>query len=256
MDKCPLTGICIDTALHYKQKNKMKSNNKIIGILLITGAIALLIPYTLLTIVFEYPDILRQDTGIILTKFYQGGNSLVWTWFAFAITGIPLLPAYIMIGQKFESKAPLVRMATTIGVIGLIVQMIGLLRWTFVVPVLADTFVHAADEATKAAAIVSFKTIHQFGGVILGEHLGQLFTIAWTVMITISFAKLKLMPKWVNRLGITSAAIYLLAQAELFATVIKGFPVWDMAGFIGSTGWLVWLIIVGVMFIKKRNQNI
>ena len=229
---------------------------KIIAILLITGAIALLIPYTILTIIFEYPDILRQDTGTILTKFYQGGNSLVWTWFAFAITGIPLLPAYIMIGQKFENKAPLVRMATTIGVIGLIVQMIGLLRWTFVVPVLADTFVHAADEATKAAAIVSFKTIHQFGGVILGEHLGQLFTIAWTVMMTISFDKLKLLPKWVNWLGIISSTIYLLAQAELFSTVIKGFPVWDMAGFIGSTLWLVWLVIVGVMFIKKRNQNL
>ncbi len=234
----------------------MKSNNKTIGILLIAGAIALFIPYTMLTINFEYPDILRQDTGIVLTKFYEGGNSLIWTWFAFAITGIPLLPAYIMIGQKFENKAPLVRMATTIGVIGLIIQMIGLLRWTFVVPVLADTFVHATDEATKAAAIISFKTIHQFGGVILGEHLGQLFTIAWTVMITISFSKLKLMPKWVNWLGIISAAIYLIAQAELFATVIKGFPVWDMAGFIGSTGWLIWLIIVGVVFIKKRNQNV
>jgi hypothetical protein len=226
---------------------------KSIGLLLIAGAVGVFIPYTMLTIIFEYPDILRQDTGIILTKFYQGGNSLVWTWFAFAIAGIPFLPAYIMIGQKFENKAPLVRMATTIGVIGLIVQMIGLLRWTFVVPVLANTFVHATDEATKAAAIVSFKTIHQFGGVILGEHLGQLFTIAWTIMMTISFAKLNIMPKWVNVLGITSAAIYLLAQAELFATVIKDFPVWDMAGFIGSTLWLIWLIIVGIMFIKKRN---
>jgi hypothetical protein len=232
----------------------MKSNNKTIGILLIIGAIALLIPYTMLTIIFDYPDILRQDAGTILSRFYQGGHPLVWTWFAFAITGLPLLPAYILIGQKLETQAPLVRIATTIGVTGLIVQMIGLLRWTFVVPVLADTFVHAPDEATKAAAIVSFKTIHQFGGVILGEHLGQLFTIAWTMMMTFSFAKLKLMPKWVNWLGVTSAVIYLLAQAELFATVMKGFPVWDMAGFIGSTLWLVWLAIIGVMFIRNRNQ--
>lgn len=234
----------------------MKNNNKTIGILLIASAIALLIPYTMLTVIFEYPDILRQDTATILTKFNQGGNSLIWTWFAFAVTGLPLIPAYIMMGQKYENKAPLVRMATTIGVIGLLVQMIGLLRWTFVVPVLADTFVTATDEATKAAAIVSFKTIHQFGGVLLGEHLGQLFTIAWTVMMTISFAKLKWMPKWVNVLGIISSVIYLLAQAELFETVMKGFPVWEMAGFIGSTLWLVWLIVVGVMFIKKRNQNL
>lgn len=234
----------------------MKGNNKTIGILLIVSAMALLIPYTMLTIIFEYPDILRQDTATILTKFHEGGNSLIWTWFAFAVTGLPLIPAYIMMGQKLENKAPLVRMATTIGVIGLLVQMIGLLRWTFVVPVLADTFVTATDEPTKAAAIVSFKTIHQFGGVILGEHLGQLFTIAWTVMMTISFVKLNLMPKWVNVLGIISAFIYLLAQAELFATVMKGFPVWDMAGFIGSTLWLVWLVIVGVVLIRNRNQSL
>ena len=229
-------------------------NEKTIGWLLIAGAVGVLIPYTMLTILFEYPDILRQDTAIILTKFQEGGSKLIWTWFAFALIGIPLLPAYSMIGQKFENQAPLVRIATTIGLIGLVVQMIGLLRWTFVVPVLADTFVHATDEATKTAAIVAFKTIHQFAGVLLGEHLGQLFTIAWTVLISISFARLKLFPKWVNLLGLVSAFIYLLAQAELLATVMPGVPVWDLAGFIGSTLWLVWLLIVGVMFIRKGNK--
>lgn len=224
---------------------------KAIGWLLIAGAAGVFIPYTILTIIFEYPDILRQDTAIILTKFYEGGNKLIGTWFAFALLGLPLVPAYIRIGQKLENRSAVVRIATTIGVIGLIVQMIGLLRWTFVVPVLANSFINAPDEATKAAAVISFKTIHQFGGVILGEHLGQLFTIIWTVLISISFVKLKLFPKWVSLLGFISAFIYLLAQAELFATVIPGFPVWDMAGFIGSTLWLIWLIIIGVLFIKK-----
>ena len=223
---------------------------KSIGWLLIAGAAGVFIPYTVLTMIFEYPEILRQETGVILTKFNEGGSMLIWTWFAFALIGLPLVPAYIRIGQKLENKAPLVRVATTIGVIGLIVQMIGLLRWTFVIPVLANSYVHATDEATKSAAIIAFKTIHQFAGVILGEHLGQLFTIIWTVLISISFAKLKLIPKWINILGCVSAFIYLLAQAELLATVIPGFPVWDMAGFIGSTLWLIWLILVGLRFLK------
>jgi len=46
-----------------------------------------------------------------------------------------------------------------------------------------------------------------------------------------------------------------LAQAELFATVMPNFPVLDMAGFIGSTLWLVWLIAVGVCFFKKEVEN-
>jgi hypothetical protein len=131
--------------------------------------------------------------------------------------------------------------------------MIGLLRWTFVVPVLANTFVNTTDEATKVSAIIAFKTIHQFGGVILGEHLGQLFTIIWTVLISISFTKLKLFPKWFSILGLVSAFIYLLAQAELFETVVPGFPVWDMAGFIGSTLWLIWLLIIGIGFLKIKK---
>ena len=222
---------------------------KTIGALMIIGAVALFIPYTILTIIFDYPDILRKETADILIQFHQGGNTLIWTLFAFAITGLPLLPAYIMLGKNLETKTPLMRIATTIGVIGLVVQMVGLLRWTFVVPVLADIFVSTNDEALKAASIMAFKTIHQFGGVQLGEHLGQLFTIAWTVMVTISFARLKIAPRWINWLGYVSSSIYLLAQADLFATVMPGFPVWDLAGFIGSTLWLVWLVAVGVVMI-------
>ncbi len=232
------------------------NNNKPIGYFLMAGAIALFIPYTILTIIFEYPDILRQETATILSKYHQGGNTLIWTWFAFAIAGIPLLPAYILLGQQLENKRSLIRVATNIGVIGLILQMIGLLRWTFVVPVLSTTYINATDEATKAAAIVAFKTIHQYGGVILGEHLGQLFTIAWTVMISHSLGRLKLNPTWVVWLGYISSFIYLIAQTELFATVMPDFPVWDMAGFIGSTLWLIWLIIVGAVFLKKKNEEI
>jgi hypothetical protein len=69
-------------------------------------------------------------------------------------------------------------------------------------------------------------------------------------MISYAFIKLNFFPRWVSWLGISAAVIYLMAQAELFATVIPGFPVWDMAGFIGSTLWLIWLIIVGIKFLK------
>lgn len=227
---------------------------KVIGGLLLTGAMALFIPYTVLTMIFEYPDILRQDAAVVLTKFYEGGSTLIWTWFAFAITGIPLLPAYIMLGQELENKTRWVKVATTVGVVGLIVQMAALLRWTFVVPVLADAYVQASDEATRAAAVMAFKTIHQFGGVLLGEHLGQLFTITWTALITYSFAKVKFMPQWINILGYVSAFIYLLAQAELFATVIPDLLYWDMAGFIGSSLWLLWMILIGIQLIRKKEK--
>ena len=223
---------------------------KIIGILLILGAIGVLIPYTILTIIFDYPNILRQDPGIILTKFHDGGPRLIFVWFLFAFMGIPLLLGYISIGKKLDDKLPFVHWATVFGIISVVVQMIGLLRWTFVVPVLANDFINAHSDSTSEAIKIIFKSVHQFGGVLLGEHLGQLFTILWTILIAYAFSKLRLFPGWIIWLGYISAAIYLLAQAELFATVIPGFPVWDLAGLIGSTMWLVWLVIVGIKLLR------
>ena len=230
------------------------TTEKKIGWLLIVGAIGVFIPYTILTITFEYPDILRQDAGVILTKFHEEGSSLIFTWWAFAILGLPLLVAYIKIGQQFENRVSFVKWVTTLGVISGIVQIVGLLRWVFVVPVIASNYITTSDPVVKEVAKNSFQTIHQFGGVLLGEHLGQLFTIIWTVMMSIAFIKLKLFPGWVSWLGIISSIVYFFAQADLFATVIPGFPVLPMTGFIGSTLWLIWLTITGIMFIKSNTK--
>ena len=227
---------------------------KTIGILLILGAIGVFIPYTILTIIFEYPQILRQEPAIILAKFHAGGPSLILTWWAFAILSLPLLIAYILIGQVLETKTGYIKWVTTMGVISGIVQIIGLLRWVFVVPVIANSYLNSVEPSSQAAAIMAFKTVHQFGGVLLGEHLGQLFTIVWTLMISFTIIKLRLFSSLIGWLGILSSLIYFFAQAELFATVIPGFPVWQIAGFLGSTLWLIWLLILGIGFLTKKSS--
>jgi hypothetical protein len=229
---------------------------KLIGYLLILGAIGVLVPYTILTETFNYPGILRQETDVILTRFHQGGSALIFTWLAFALLGLPLLVAYSLIGQKLEQKMPQLKWVTTIGIISGVVQIIGLLRWVFIVPVLATDFVNTSSASKREAIEISFKVIHQLGGVLLGEHLGQLFTIVWSVFISIALLKLSIIPKWLAWWGIFASFIYLLAQAELLATVIPGFIVIDMAGFIGSTLWLLWIVVIGIKFIKSGDAKL
>ncbi len=105
---------------------------------------------------------------------------------------------------------------------------------------------------TKEASKVAFQVVHQYGGVVLGEHIGQLFTIAWTIGITTAFAQLKLFPQWTIWLGYISSIIYLFAQTELFATIMPSIPVIDQAGFIGSTLWIIWLIAVGILMLNRK----
>jgi len=227
---------------------------KAIGYLLIIGAIGVLIPYIILTLTFDYPDILRQESSSILIKVYQGGPTLIFTWLAFALLGVPLIIAYSFIGQRLEQKLPGLNWVTSIGIISGIVQIIGLLRWVFVVPLLAAEFISTSSESKKEAIEISFKVVHQFGGVLLGEHLGQLFTVIWTVFISIALLRTNSIPRWLSNLGFIASAIYFLAQAELLATVIPSFPVISMAGFIGSSLWLVWLIILGVKFLQTDSD--
>lgn len=225
------------------------------GWLLLAGAAGVLIPYTLLTIQFQYPDILRKDAGTILTTFHAGGPSLILTWFAFGILGLPLVFAYQQWGRLLRRKSPWMQSITTIGVAGLLVQMIGLLRWTFVIPALSASYVETTDAATKAAILVNFRMIHQFAGVLLGEHLGQLFTITWTLLLSVVLYRSRALPRWLSISGIMISLLYLLAQAELLATVIPGFPVWCAAGPVGSTLWLVWLVAAGVLLVRGKLKS-
>jgi hypothetical protein len=227
------------------------------GILFITGAVLINVPYSLLIMNFNYPAILREPAGDILTQFHAGDTSLIFTWLAFAWISVPLLFGILIYPRAVGVKdSALLDVATATGVIAFLVQAIGLLRWVFVVPVLANIYVDpAASETAKEAAIIAFQTIHQYGGVIFGEHLGQLFSIAWTLTLCAAAWQLRLFPRWLAGFGVVSALIYLLAQTELFATVIPGFPVVAEAGLVGSLLWILWIIGVGVSLLRKQEET-
>lgn len=232
-------------------------HQKLTGILFIIGAAIVNIPYTLLIMNFDYPDILREPTGFILTRFKEGGTGLIFTWLAFAWAGIPLLFAIAMLHKILEREdTPYLGAGTIAGIIGGITQMIGLLRWTFVVPSLAATYTDpTTSAAAKESATIVFQAVHQYGGVVLGEHVGQAFTILWMLMISLAMFRSPHFKPWLAWFGILASVVYLLAQTELLATVIPNLPVVPQAGLIGSLLWLVWMFVVGI-FLLRTKANI
>lgn len=77
---------------------------KSIGLLLILGSIGVLVPYTVVTITFNYPDILRLDSAQILRQFHQEGPSLIFTWLALALSGI-LIKRLPSLSKRFTNLA-------------------------------------------------------------------------------------------------------------------------------------------------------
>ena len=48
--------------------------------------------FALLGLSFGYPDILRRPTSEVLTRFRQGGSSLVFLWWSFALSALLFAP--------------------------------------------------------------------------------------------------------------------------------------------------------------------
>ncbi|CAN5632104.1 hypothetical protein BH10CHL1_BH10CHL1_44210 [soil metagenome] len=227
---------------------------KLTGLLFIVGSILVNIPYAMLITNFNYPDILREPAATVLTQFQAGGATLIYTWLAFAWVGLPLMFGTVMLKRVLEvDEHPLLETATTFGLIGLLLAVVGLTRWVFVVPVLAHLYTDpSSSEALRSAALVTFQVIHQYGGVIIGEHISQFMTVLWMALISGMMLRSALFHAWQGWLGLVAAFVYLLAQSELLATVIPGFPEVPAAGLIGSLLWLLWMIVLGVALFRFR----
>jgi hypothetical protein len=225
------------------------------GVLLLVGAVAFAAAATVLSSTFDWPDILREPGSVVLPAFAAGGASLVWTWFAtawtYAILAVPILLLPAVLGRRDD---PVLRVATYAGAASVLFSLVGFLRWVFVVPPLAHSYV-AGDAITKAAVDAAWTAQHQFGGALLGEHLGQLLVIGWSITLSVIILRTRVLPRWLGVAGLVVSVIYLGNQGDILATAVPGFPIWDLAGLLGSTGWGVWVAALGVTVLLRPAGN-
>jgi hypothetical protein len=222
------------------------------GALFLAGAVTFTVAATMLSSAFDWPDILREPPSVVLPEFVDGGNSLVWTWFATAWTyAIILVPILLLPAALDRRDDAALRAASLVGAASVLLSLIGFLRWVFVVPPLARSYVDG-DATTQAAVEAAWTAQHQFGGALLGEHLSQLLVIGWSVTLSVIVIRSRVLPRWLGIVGLLVSALYLTNQGDILSTAVPGFPVWDLGGLIGSTAWGLWVAALGVVLMVRR----
>ena len=205
----------------------------------------------MLSATFNWPDVLREPADVVLPAYVAGGTGLVWTWLAtawtYAILAVPILLLPTVLGRRGD---PALRVATAVGATSVLLSLIGFLRWVFVVPPLAHSYV-TGDPVTQAAVNAAWTAQHQYGGALLGEHLGQLLAIAWSISLSVIILRSGVLPRWLGVTGLVVSALYLSNQGDILATAVPGFPVWDLGGLIGSTTWGLWVAALGVTLLAR-----
>lgn len=217
----------------------------ITGLILIVLPVVFNITFFALARNFSYPDILREPTDVILKRFAAGGNRLITTWYVFAMTALLAIPAAFLVQAVFADQPQLGAASAVIGSLSGLVQAMGLLRWPLLVPALAAQYNASGTTPAQQDAIgVVFNAFHQYVGVVVGEHLGYIFTAAWTILLSFMMLNSPLFSPLVALLGIVSAIGILAGLLEPAG--------WKPAGAINAMSyivWSLWMIVAGVTLL-------
>jgi hypothetical protein len=217
-------------------------NRKLTAALMIAAAVLATAAFTVLGTIFNYPDVLKEPVEDILAAF-RASQTAVVGWFAvLAVSAALFVPIAIGVGRLSAHRA--MRVAVPVGIAAGIVQVIGLARWPLLVPGFAADAA-SPDPRVAAAARDSFVLAHRIMGNLIGETLGYLLTAAWTLLVLVALGR-SIAGRWFAALGAVSAVLVLagvLSSLDL--------PVIDLANFIGYLLWSVWLVVFGILLLRR-----
>ena len=235
-----------------------QTRRPLLGLAAIALAILFNVPFSILAATYDYPDVLRGSAANALTLFAAGGPSLILTWHAFALAALALSPlavALSMTPQRLSRFPALSVSAAVFGALAGVMQAVGLWRWVFVIPMLArEHAAPGATDVTRRAAEQAFAVLNQYGGVAIGEHLGQLLTALFVGLLSaLQWTEAR---KVAAVAGFGTAAAIAVGTGEGLAIALgqpgETFGLVTIAGFLGLT---VWLILTGLGLMREAQGD-
>ncbi len=221
----------------------------------IAMAIGFNVPYAVLAATYDYPDILRRPASEALDAFHAGGADLIWTWYGFGLAALALAPLAIALAltpARIAHRPALAIGAAITGAAAGVTQAIGLFRWVFVAPDLART--HAdpnASDAAREAAARAFDVLNAYGGVAIGEHLGQLLTALFIAMLS-GLQAHERKPVTAVLGAIAAFAIAIGTGEGLALSLGQSGEIFSLFTTAGFAGLALWLIAAGVELLRGR----
>jgi hypothetical protein len=219
-------------------------NRKLTATLLILAAVLANLGFSALGSIFNYPDVLNEPAGQVLSAFRDSQDAVSIWFLVLAFSAALLAPIAIGVGRLSTQRA--MRIAVPIGIAAAVVQVVGLLRWPILVPG------YAADAASSNVGVASsardsFTTVSDILGTGIGETLGYLLTAVWTVLVVVALGR-DYAGRWFQILGSVSAGLVVLGVLSPLEL-----PVVDTANFFGYVLWSLWLIAFGVAILWRER---
>jgi Domain of unknown function (DUF4386) len=223
------------------------SNKTVTAWSLILAPLILVVGFTSLGFTFDYPTILREPIAEVLTRFAAGGPLLIAQWYSMVFASLLFVPASLLFHQIIKDR-PLAQLVTGFGVVAAVMNMLGFIRWPFLVPVLATQYGDPnLSEAARASLETTFLAFHTYAGVGIGEHLGFFFLALWLVSGGLALRGTAL-PNWLGWLWIVTGIGTFLGVFEQVG--------WEAAGLINagaSFAGMIAVMLAGIFVLRSKK---
>jgi hypothetical protein len=209
--------------------------------------------FTMMSLYFDYPAILREPAGHILRLYQEKGVLLKGYWYGLVVCSFLIIFLAIVTHNLLDTgkKSLSLQFATVSGIIAGLANALGFVRWMWLVPNLAGMYLDPhATEVTREAVKITFESFHLYAGFSIGEHFGMSLLGIWGVIISCKLLGTKLLNRWLAWIGIAVSAGVAFGALEGFGIEAAGLVV-----ALCSNLWGIWMIAAGIIFIARSKKS-
>jgi hypothetical protein len=227
------------------------TTRRVAGALMLIAGILPLICLPLLSIVFGYPDIIRAEPSVLLTKLHETRAITPLLYYA----GIGGMGFFLSIGSALLSEhlsafgpSPWNRLVGTAGTVSGVILFAGILRYARLFPELAAWRVSGTYD--PAAVDLVFEALNSYLGETLAEHVQFVFTTLFMVSAGFAGLRTRAFPRILAWAAFPVAFVVFVGNLEFFG--VPGTFAWNR---IAAELWIVWSVAVGGCLLFLRGPE-
>lgn len=221
-------------------------------LLLILEPILMYLAFFVLSSSIDWPGILDEPAAVNLPLIVENRGAVVLGYGAYLAYSLLILPLSVMLYFVLKDRggsSPLLAVAAAVGIVSALARALGIVRWLFLMPVLAGLYLDpASGRATRDAVEVAYTAFNEYAGGV-GELLGVSLTGAvWVGLTSVALLRSGRFPNWPGILGLLAAGLLL---PGLLAVV--GLDTGSLFAVIGGNVLLIWMLALAVVLFRSRR---
>jgi Domain of unknown function (DUF4386) len=211
--------------------------------LTIVTPIAMGASFGLLSLSFNYPDVMNQPAAEVLRKVNNAGGEVRVYWIAVTLAACALLfvsvalPAVVAV----ERDRSIIAMIAAAGAVAALMTIMDVGQWAWLYHDMANRWAKAGP-ALRGAIEQDWSNYHQLLGEGIGRYLATVFSAIWAFGVGSLMLFDSRWPRLLGWAGVAAGLVFLVSALPGLS-----FNAWGAVNTAGFGIWLLWLIGSGLL---------